>query len=555
MKDFKGMSYDDIRLIFEKVWDQVHSFVPMDSEEEVQRLKRAGQDLMDIIVEALQTKYPIIGWEVYSEDTMQFWKIIRVGNHTEVYQVFEDMLKNFDRDDLVKLWSLVQERYNSSGLTEDKEIELWVELKMLFEPDAKNLLELQKYMHDPLKWWLYDMCAVHHVSTEKGQDIFMLVEKDYPLTKGLATLMLCNKLRVDQQTKLSTARPKLSTDSTKIERMKLEAMVEERRIFKCWFNYHITNGHQFTMSDKHQELSSLEQTTSGKDFSNPLMADSLPTTIWLSTHHALGLYLETTPEGGVLLGPERPRTYEDLSDTEKKRYDADQKQFGTMSKAFAGSELTKEDRESQLYNEFERFKMLPGENINEYYVRFYKLVNDMRNIKMTMPNIQLNSQFVNNMSPEWDRECAVLDYDSGHYSFLASEKGDVDDEPTAQTIFMANLSSAESANPQAGPSNASILSEVTTMPKRPKGTICMVMNFLILIMCGMIVPSSEEELELAEATRNKLHVKMNDSACVEKRVNITPPNYSKENFMATFTPQTQLTLEHYFGPLDPSKTI
>ncbi|GJV35766.1 putative ribonuclease H-like domain-containing protein [Tanacetum coccineum] len=50
-----------------------------------------------------------------------------------------------------------------------------------------------------------------------------------------------------------------------------------------------------------------------------------------------------------------------------------------------------------------RFKMLPGENINEYYVRFHKLVNDMRNIRMIMHNIQLNSKFVNNMSPEWDR--------------------------------------------------------------------------------------------------------------------------------------------------------
>ncbi|GJV20298.1 hypothetical protein Tco_1467578 [Tanacetum coccineum] len=35
--------------------------------------------------------------------------------------------------------------------------------------------------------------------------------------------------------------------------------------------------------------------------------------------------------------------------------------------------------------EFERFKMLPSENINEYYVRFHKLVNDMRNIRITMP--------------------------------------------------------------------------------------------------------------------------------------------------------------------------
>ncbi|GKA52452.1 hypothetical protein Tco_0745767 [Tanacetum coccineum] len=48
--------------------------------------------------------------------------------------------------------------------------------------------------------------------------------------------------------------------------------------------------------------------------------------------------------------------------------------------------------------------------------------------------------------------------------FQADECGafdsDVDDEPTAQSIFMANLSSAGPANLQAGLSNASILSEV-----------------------------------------------------------------------------------------------
>ncbi|GKG22948.1 hypothetical protein Tco_0388251, partial [Tanacetum coccineum] len=32
----------------------------------------------------------------------------------------------------------------------------------------------------------------------------------------------------------------------------------------------------------------------------------------------------------------------------------------------------------------------------------------------------------------------------------------------------------------------------------------------------VIIPSFEEELELVEATRNKLHVKMNDSACVKR---------------------------------------
>ncbi|GJX03076.1 hypothetical protein Tco_0188992 [Tanacetum coccineum] len=37
MQYFKGMSYDDIRPIFEKVWNQIHDFRPMDSELEVQR--------------------------------------------------------------------------------------------------------------------------------------------------------------------------------------------------------------------------------------------------------------------------------------------------------------------------------------------------------------------------------------------------------------------------------------------------------------------------------------------------------------------------------------
>nr|GEV63984.1 putative ribonuclease H-like domain-containing protein [Tanacetum cinerariifolium] len=68
-----------------------------------------------------------------------------------------------------------------------------------------------------------------------------------------------------------------------------------------------------------------------------------------------------------------------------------------------GSELTKEDRESQLYDDFEHFRQHKGESIHDYYVRFAKLINDMRNIKMTMSRLQLNSKFVNNMLPEWGR--------------------------------------------------------------------------------------------------------------------------------------------------------
>ncbi|GJW09214.1 hypothetical protein Tco_1575041 [Tanacetum coccineum] len=94
---------------------------------------------------------------------------IRVGNHTEAYQIFADMLKKFNRDDLVKLWDLVKERY----------------------------------MHDPLVWSAYDTCGVHHVSSVRGHDIFMLVEKEYPLTRGTLGLMMVARLLVEADSEMS----------------------------------------------------------------------------------------------------------------------------------------------------------------------------------------------------------------------------------------------------------------------------------------------------------------------------------------------------------------
>ncbi|GJR46093.1 putative ribonuclease H-like domain-containing protein [Tanacetum coccineum] len=184
------------------LWDQNHAFVPKDSEIEKEVIKRPGFDLQQkqlakeekekkdddsqqqvggsrkktlarkravpeegMTVETLQTKYPIIDWEVYTKDSRMYWKINRVGNLTEIYQLFEDMPKNFDRDDLLKLWELVKERFSSTEPSNDKERELWVELSRSFEPNTDDLLELQRHMHDPLTWRLYDACGVHHVST------------------------------------------------------------------------------------------------------------------------------------------------------------------------------------------------------------------------------------------------------------------------------------------------------------------------------------------------------------------------------------------------------
>nr|GEU72420.1 retrovirus-related Pol polyprotein from transposon TNT 1-94 [Tanacetum cinerariifolium] len=65
-----------------------------------------------------------------------------------------------------------------------------------------------------------------------------------------------------------------------------------------------------------------------------------------------------------------------------------------------------------------------------------------------------------------------------------------------------------------------------------------------------IVHNSEDTLEIAEITRKKINDKMKDPECVEKKVKIAPHDYSKENYLATFTPQKQLTPEQIFWSKD-----
>ncbi|GJZ52744.1 hypothetical protein Tco_0607629 [Tanacetum coccineum] len=90
-------------------------------------------------------------------------------------------------------------------------------------------------------------------------------------------------------------------DLFKNKLMSLGAKIGVRRIFECWFSDYITNGHQFTMSNRHQELASPDangfckelaspkQTAFGKDISNPLRVGSLLKTIWLSVHHVIAM--------------------------------------------------------------------------------------------------------------------------------------------------------------------------------------------------------------------------------------------------------------------------
>ncbi|GJY49718.1 retrovirus-related pol polyprotein from transposon TNT 1-94 [Tanacetum coccineum] len=123
----------------------------------------------------------------------------------------------------------------------------------------------------------------------------------------------------------------------------------------------------------------------------------------------MGTFRETLTEGtegAPHLGPERPRVYSDLSPEDKERYNADIRAtnillqglpkdiysltnhytdakdiWDNVKMLLEGSKLTKEDHESQLYDDFEHFRQKKEETIHDYYVRFVTAVKLNRGLR------------------------------------------------------------------------------------------------------------------------------------------------------------------------------
>ncbi|GJV44277.1 hypothetical protein Tco_1428813 [Tanacetum coccineum] len=255
MKDFEGMSYDEIRPIFEKIWDFNHNFVPMDLEIEKEKKKpaefqeieieqiekdttgkRTGKrkkylprrrtrstakkqkveqddekeelkNYLDIVpredvavdVESLSTKYPIVDWKTYTlSENFMYYKIIRGDGSSKNYKILSEMLYDFDRQDVVELYRLVKERYSSSK-PEGYDLMLWGDLHTLFEPDEESEIWMNQNEYNLISWSLCDFCGVHILLMQNGIAIHMLTEKKYPLSQEMISKMLSKRLEVDQE--------------------------------------------------------------------------------------------------------------------------------------------------------------------------------------------------------------------------------------------------------------------------------------------------------------------------------------------------------------------
>nr|GEY06883.1 hypothetical protein [Tanacetum cinerariifolium] len=232
-KDFNGKSFDDIKKIFDKVYKRVNTFVDMDTKNVEESLKKtqeegcskkARQELEqestkkqklaeqeqakvpdddtaelkryveiiheddDVAIEATPLSFrspTIVEYKIYKEWEKSYFMIIRADVNSQNYLIFRTMFKNFNREDLEVLRSIVKERFKKTKLVHDMENLLFQTLKTMFEPHVKEII--WKYQQGAVKvnnWKLFDSCGVYCFTT-KTMMYYLLVEKMYLFTNNV----------------------------------------------------------------------------------------------------------------------------------------------------------------------------------------------------------------------------------------------------------------------------------------------------------------------------------------------------------------------------------
>ncbi|GJS20731.1 hypothetical protein Tco_0449363 [Tanacetum coccineum] len=189
----KNLSFEEVKEEFDKSVKQVESFAPINFEATKDSLKRFDLDKDDYEDSdeaseqddsASGTKIPINPVLVAMKSpSIVTYKIIKQGERG-VYQIV--------REEMETEYSVL----NLGAYVEEDELEKVLGiLKNMFEEPLRtdpiwSLLGQQRI----ISWRYYDTCRVHCLNLE-SMDIYMLIERQYPLSVEVCKAMLDKKLQ------------------------------------------------------------------------------------------------------------------------------------------------------------------------------------------------------------------------------------------------------------------------------------------------------------------------------------------------------------------------
>nr|GEV52600.1 transposase, mutator type [Tanacetum cinerariifolium] len=214
MDYFKGMSYDDIHLIFKKYFNSNVAFLEKSKEqleeEESRVLKKKTESSKEKVAkkQKLDEEVLVVDSEIYTKNNKPYFKIIRADGSHQLFLSFLSLLRHFNREDLEVLWQLVKERIASSKPKNFSNDFLLTTLTYMFEkPDVEaQVWKSQRGVYGLAKvktWRLLESCGVYIITLTTTQMI-LLVERRYPLTRFTLDQMPNNvRLEVKEESKVS----------------------------------------------------------------------------------------------------------------------------------------------------------------------------------------------------------------------------------------------------------------------------------------------------------------------------------------------------------------
>ncbi|GJU27257.1 hypothetical protein Tco_1165878 [Tanacetum coccineum] len=135
------------------------------------------------------TKSPgIANYKIIKQGRKGVYQIVRENGTDMVYISFGAMLTDISRDDLTELYRIVMRKHGMNEPEDEFEKVLWEYLKNMFEePLSTDSIWSLPGQQRLICWRYYDACRVHCLNLE-SVDVYMLIERKYPLS---AEVKLC----------------------------------------------------------------------------------------------------------------------------------------------------------------------------------------------------------------------------------------------------------------------------------------------------------------------------------------------------------------------------
>ncbi|GJR58880.1 hypothetical protein Tco_1501042 [Tanacetum coccineum] len=178
--------------MFDRAFKRVNTFEDFRTKLVERKEKKEGTELVQEIIKKQKVED--------DKETAKLKQLMKIIPDED--EVAIDAIPLAVKGDLEDFYKLVKAKYESTRPVEDLYLLLLGDLKIMFEPHVKDKVWKNQQEYKVLNWKLYDSCGVHSFMMQHVQ-IYMSVEKKYPLAPLTLSMMLEKKLMIDYESEMA----------------------------------------------------------------------------------------------------------------------------------------------------------------------------------------------------------------------------------------------------------------------------------------------------------------------------------------------------------------